>query len=206
MKNLILITLLLISAGVVFGQEFGKLKRGFHMRDGIITDSASTIMIPVDGQRLSSGKLTDQNYFCVNLVFYDFVADNSFKLFNQETYIAYLRYYQNYSGRDKRNPGIVKNWILYCVKNVDSNKDGKIDSDDPDILYSSDIHGKNLKQLTTEQESVASIHVYHDQGFALLTMQRDSDKDGSYKTDDKEYFHIKLDLATLSLGKKIESK
>lgn len=205
MKNLIMITLLLISAGAIFGQD--KFKRSISLRNGVLTDSVSTLMIPMDVHELASSKSVDVNYSCANLIFYNFKKDSSFKLFDQSTCImSYQTYQFDLTHREKINPNILRNWILYRVKNVDYDKNGKIDSGDPDILYCSDIFGGNLKQLTTQQENVVSIEIYHEQKFALITLQEDMNGDGNYDKDDRQYSYVKLDLATLSLGKRIESK
>jgi hypothetical protein len=206
MKNFMVITLLLATAGVSFGQE-SKWKRSIYLREPILTDSASMLMIPVDSEEFLTSKSGDVNYFCANLIFYNFKTDNSFRLFDRSTYILSCRTYRDYTPpRELMSKSVLKNWILYRVKNVDYTKNGKIDSDDPEILYSSNTHGENLKQLTTERENVVSIEVYHEQTFALITLQRDSNKDGKYDKDDKDHYYVKLDLNTLTLGKKIEEK
>lgn len=197
--------LLLLWAGVSVGQEL-KFKRNISLRNAVLTDSASTLMIPVDLHELASSKSVDVNYTCANLIFYNFNTDSSFKLFEQNTCIMFYQTYDfDFTLREIRNRNILRNWILYRVKNVDSDKNGKIDSGDPDILYCSDIHGGNLRQLTTAQENVVSIEVYHEQSFALITLQADMNQDGNYDKDDRQYSYVKLDLATLTLGKKIES-
>lgn len=210
MKNLMLVTLLLVTAGAVFGQDEFKSKISFYLEGPIITDSASTLMIPVayDGGLFSSNKLAAWGAYYANLIFYDFKSDSSFRLFDRDTYIMNFKtyYFDKASYRTHLNERISKDWILYRVKNNDHNKSGKIDQQDPDILYVSDVHGKNLRQLTTPNENVVSIDIYHDQNFALIKLQKDSNKDGSYKTEDKEYCYVRLDLATLKLGQRIEVK
>lgn len=206
MRKLIVITLLLATAGVSVAQELEKMKRGISIKNGILTDSSSTLMLPVDVRELASSKTVDVNYFCANLIFYNFRDDSSSKLFDRSVCImTYRTYPYNLSYKDSQNPNISKNWILYRVKNVDYDNNGKIDSGDPDILYSSDVHGRNLKKLTTEQEHVVSIDVYHAQNFALITLQYDVNQDGNYDKDDRVYSYVKLDLTTLTLGRRIES-
>lgn len=210
MKNLMLITLLLATAGVSFGQEEFKSKISFYLDGPIITDSASTLMIPIgyEAGMFSSNKLAVWGSYYANLVFYNFKTDSSFRLFDRDTYIMNFKtYYYGKSGyRTHLNERISKNWILYRVKNIDHNRNGKIDQHDPDLLYVSDIHGKNLQRLTGQDVNVVSIDIYYDQNFALIKLQKDSNKDGSYKSEDKDYCYVRLDLATLKLGQRIEVK
>jgi len=209
-KSLAIVKLLLITAGAAFGQDEFKSKIGFYFNGPIITDSASTIMIPIayDAGFFSSNKMVAWGAYYANLVFYDFKTDSSFRLFDKDTYIMNFKtyYYGKVSFGTRLNVRMSKNWILYRVKNVDYNKSGKIDQHDPDILYVSDVHGKNLQKLTGPYENVVSIDVYHDQNFALIKLQRDSDGDRSYKSSDKDYCYVRLDLETLTLGKRIELK
>lgn len=202
----LMMMLLLITAGVSFGQDI-KFKRAINFRRGILTDSASTLMIPVDVHELASSKSVDVNYSCANMIFYNFLKDSNFKLFDQNVCIMqYLTYQVDLTWRELANSKVLRNWILYRVKNNDYDKNGKIDSSDPDVLFCSNAYGENLKQLTTQQENVVAVDVYHEQGFALITLQQDTNQDHNYDKDDREYSYVKLDLATLTLGKRIESK
>lgn len=204
-KSLIMLTLLLNSAGV-FGQEL-KFKRAINFRNGILTDSSSILMIPVDSHEFASDKSIDVDYAHANMIFYNFKKDSSKTLFDHNTCIMQYRTYQfDLTWRELSNRNVLRNWILYRVKNEDYDKNGKIDSGDPDILYASNAQGENLKQLTTKNENVVSIDVYHEQGFALVTLQLDTNQDNNYDKNDREYSYVKLDLTTLTLGKKIVAK
>ncbi|SDD40367.1 hypothetical protein SAMN05216323_11741 [Williamwhitmania taraxaci] len=77
-------------------------------------------------------------------------------------------------------------------------------SDSSDILYVSDKKGNGLKPITSNYENAISIDIYDKQGFALIKLQRDLDKDNDFESDDKDYYYIRLDLNTITLGNKIE--
>ena len=110
-----------------------------------------------------------------------------------------------YDNKEPLNKNITSKHILYLVSNVDHNKNGKIDSNDPSILYVSNTKGKELKALTTENENVIDIELYEKQNFALIKIQIDSSNDNEFNWKDTFYFK-KLDLTTLTFGDKIESK
>lgn len=191
-----------------FGQKSSKI--AYYFGDPIVVDSSSTVIIPTryNTDFLSSNKIALWGDFYANIIFYNFITDNHKKLFDKDTYIVgFSNHYYSYRYDTKQqNNNFTSQWLFYRVKNVDHNKSGRIDNNDPAILYVSDIHGDNLKALTTENESVVSIDIFEKQNFALLKIQRDLDNDGDFETEDKDFYFVKLDLTTLTFGNKIETK
>lgn len=183
-----------------------------YLDNPIVVDSASSLIIPVryDASIFSSNKLAAWGNYYANLVFYNILTDSSKRLFKKDTYIMDFRtplYSYKYASFGYERPrNNTTKWILIRVKNVDHNRNGRMDNDDPDILYVADIHGNNLKCLSTENESVASIQVFEKQNFALIKFQRDKDNNKKYEYSDDDYFYVKLDLTTLTLGQRIEVK
>lgn len=186
-----------------FGQSGKNMK---YFADPLIADSLSSIVIPVqyDINLLNSSKLFYGNYYS-NIIFYDFKKDSSKRLFNTDTFIKGFDSYYNYD-KKYRLDNMSSKWIFYFVKSFDYSKNGKIDSDDPYILFASDKSGNGLQSITPTDENAVSINIYDKQGFALIKMQRDLDKDGDFESDDKDYYYIRLDLNTLITGNKIEFK
>lgn len=203
-KKLLGLILILIPI-VGFGQSSGKLQMNFA--DPIITDSLSTLIIPItyDSNILNSSKISYYDNYA-NIIFYDFKNDSYKKLFNEDTFIKEFVNRYNYYDNSRNNNGdyISQKWILYLVKNKDYNRNGKIDNNDPYILYVSDRYGNGLKSITPENENAVSLKILDKQGFALIKMQRDIDNDNDFESDDKDYYYIRLDLNTLALGNKIE--
>ena len=186
-----------------FGQSSKTLN---YFANPLIADSLSSIVIPVqyDVNLLNSSKLSYGEYYA-NIIFYDFVKDSSKRLFNNDTFIKGFDSYYNYNKKYSLD-NMSSKWIFYFVKSFDYSKNGKIDSDDPYFLYVSDKNGNGLKSITPTNENAVSINIYDKQGFALIKMQRDFDKDNDFESDDKDYYYIRLDLNTLILGNKIEIK
>ena len=175
------------------GQSF---KSALYFDDPIVIDSASTVIIPT---KYSSdwSKFGSDEY--ANIIFYNFKNDTYKRLFEQDTYI--LPYDKK---RDKEQKIHSSKYLLLRVKNVDHDKNGKIDDGDPAILYACDLKGENLKALTTENENVLEFTIFDKQNFALIKIQRDLNGDRNFKGDDKDYYYVKLDLNSLSMGSKIE--
>jgi len=192
-----------------FGQKSDKLPRFFA--DPIIADSLSTLMIPTryNADLLSSSKIALWNDYYANIIFYDLIADSSKRLFKDDTFIKGFTNDHNSYNRYQRtnNPeNICSKWIFYFVKPADFDKSGRVDNNDPSILFVSDKYGNRLTSITPTNENAVSIDVFDKHGFALIKMQRDSDKDNDFESDDKDFYYIRLDLNTLTLGNKIEMK
>jgi hypothetical protein len=174
----------------------------------IVTDSASTIMIPVNynvNPFSSNNKLALSRNIHANIVFYDFVKDSVRKLFERNTYIESIENQYEYDFKilsHQRNT--IGKYLFYKVYNSDYDKNGRIDYTDPAILFISDNHGKHLKAISPENENVVLVRVFEKQNFLLLKMQRDVDHDRDFKNSDDDYYYVKFDINTLTLGHKIE--
>ena len=205
MKKITFLALFLFQSIASFSQGS---KYGDVFSDPIMIDSNSTILIPTryNSDFLASSKMTFWGDFYANILFYDFTTDTYTKLFEKDTYIFGFQSYNYRTYQPTEIKNVTSDLILYRVKSVDYNGNGKIDYNDPAIVYVSDLKGKNLKALTTSSENAVEINLYKDQNFALIKMQRDLDGDKEFKSEDKSYYFIKLDLATLTFGNKIEVK
>lgn len=205
-KRLLLCSFFTLTVFYAVGQKSSKTAQSFD--DPIVVDSSSTIIIPTRYNEyfLSSNKISLWGNFYANIIFYDFRTDSYKKLFENDTYIMGFNTTNYYYDRRPKNQNLTSKTILYKVKNVDHNKSGRIGNNDPAILYISDIHGNNLKALTTENENVVGIDLFEKQNFALIKIQRDLDNDGDFEAEDEDFYFIKLDLTTLAFGNKIETK
>lgn len=204
MKKIIFQALFLFQAIASFSQS----KYGDQFSDPIMIDSNSTVLIPTryNSDFLASSKMTFWGDFYANILFYDFTTDTYTKLFEKDTYIFGFQSYNYRTEQSNEIKNVTSDLILYRVKSMDYNGNGKIDNNDPAIVYVSDLKGKNLKALTTSSENAVEINLYKDQNFALIKMQRDLDGDKDFEIEDKSYYYIKLDLKTLTFGNKIEVK
>lgn len=172
-----------------------------------ITDSGSTIMLPIryDDNFLSSTSLKFSGNMYANIIYYNYKTDSSYKLFPKNTFVSLYDFGHIYYDFKINEPQKKSSkYLFYKVANVDYNKNKKIDGDDPIILYVSDLDGKNLKRLTPENENVVSVELFEKLNFALVKLQVDSNNDGKFDFRDKVFYYIKLDLNTLTFGKKIE--
>lgn len=205
-KFLLFLVITSLSAISVKGQGS---KGQNYLSNPIFVDSASTIIIPIkiESSMFSSAKLNLTDHYS-NIIFYDLQSDSSKLLFKNDTYIRGYEseYRNNNTGRKERLGNESTQWLFYFVKSNDYNKNSKIDTDDPYILYVSDKKGNDLKSLTVNNENAVAIFIYDKQGYALIKMQRDLDKDADFDSDDTDYYYQRIDLNNLTLGNKIEIK
>ncbi len=207
MKNALFSIVLLLVSTAGFGQKNDKDIRYFD--EPIVTDSLSTLMIPIryNASFFSSNKLAYWNDYYANVLFYNFKSNITKKLFQEETFIKIPTDNSNkfYAERNTKKLSTDK-WIFFFVKNIDSDKNGKINNDDPTILYVSDKQGNDLKPVTPDNESVISLDTFEKQGFILVKMQRDLNKNNKFEDDDKDFYFLRFDLTTLKAVDKIEIK
>lgn len=203
----IILSIFILTTHLIFAQGSSNVTKEFG--SPILSDSTSTFIIPMryDAGLFTSNKLTLWGDFYSNVIFYNFKTDSSKKLFEKDTYIVSLNNinYSYYTGRTT-SKSLTDHFVFYKVMNIDRNKNDKIDNEDPAMLYVTDIHGNNLKSLTSENENVVDFEIFEKQNIVLVKMQRDFNNDGNFNSKDKDYYYIKLDLKTLAWGKKIELK
>jgi hypothetical protein len=207
MKNKLFAIILILISLPIFAQKSDKLPRYFA--DPILVDSLSTLMIPTryNADLLSSSKIALWNDYYANIIFYDFRTDSSKRLFEKDTFIkGFSNHSNSYYGSEQDNKlkNTCSKWIFYFVKTTDYDNSGRVDNQDPTILFVSDKYGNGLKAITPSNENVVSMDVLDKQGIALIKMQRDVDHDNDFESDDKDFYYIRLDLDTLALGHKIE--
>jgi hypothetical protein len=77
----------------------------------------------------------------------------------------------------------------------------------PKVIYACDKKGNNFKKITSENENCVGIDFYEKQGFILLKLQKDVNKDGCFNDkEDVVYYYKRLNVKDLSIGKDIEYK
>lgn len=206
MKQRFIVLVLATVPAFLFAQS-NKIPRYFG--NPVVLDSTSSILmicIYYNSERLSTNKLALWNDYCANIVFYNFKTDSSRQLFPSDTFIKRIEndYADPYTIAANSFLYVSPDWIFYLVKPVDYDNNRKVDGTDPSVLYVSDKTGHHLKALTPPNENAVSIALYDKQGFAFVKMQRDSDRDKDFESNDKDFYYFRLDLHTLAAGNKIE--
>lgn len=204
-KNFTLSVALMFMISAAICQRNEKASRYFV--DPVLTDSSSTIFFPVryNDEFLTGNKIAFWGYYYANVVVYDIKADTYRKLFDTDTFIEAFNYGSNAGYvHGARAKNITAKWVFLMVKSKDHNNSGRIDENDPSILYAATRKGEGLRQLTDEAENVVALDIYEAHGYGIVKIQRDSNKDRSFKNADKDYYFRKINLSDLTLGKPIE--
>jgi hypothetical protein len=200
-RKLILISIGIIgSLNITFSQPKTSTR---YFGQPIWTDSTSTIFFPTryNEDLLSTNKVAFWGDYYANFVVYNFKTDMYCKLFPSDTYI---QSFYNYSSVTIARPkNIISGWVFFLVKKDDRNDNGRIDVNDPSVLFVSNTKGENLKPLTDPDEDVVAIDFFEKAGFALIKVER-SVAQVKFSKNNVEAYYRKVDLKDLSVGKAIE--
>lgn len=205
MKNNLLCWIFILMPSLLFAQ--GKATP-IYFGNAIAVDS-TLVLIPVryENEMSYDNKAAFWQDLYANIIIYNPKNDTHKYVFEKNTFISFSRQgYSRYGEKILPPSEVTPNGILYLVKNEDADKNGRIDVNDPYILYVSDRQGNNLRALTDKSENVEQMIMTEKQNFAMLKIQRDTNKDGNFRASDNDFYYVKLDLKTFTFGKKIEIK
>ena len=92
--------------------------------------------------------------------------------------------------------------IYYTITVSDYNKDGNLDSKDPQYLFMSDNEGRNLKQISPNNMNVESWSIIEKTGKLLIQAKKDTDGDKLFGNKDEIIPYV-FDLKTAKSIKEI---
>jgi len=133
-----------------------------------------------------------------NIIFFNKKTDSTHLLMKEPAIITqfYFPYYnEEYKGE--------KYWfLLFGVKDHDSNTDGYINSDDAETIYITDLSGNNRTQITPDNTQLIDWFIDEESNNILMKIREDSNKDGKFTFhDDIEI--IKTPIINPSVGVQI---
>jgi hypothetical protein len=83
-----------------------------------------------------------------------------------------------------------KQFLVYVLEDMDSNKDGKLDSNDIRDLYISDISGENFTKLSKDFQELIDWNVIDSQNKLYFRTIEDINKNGAFDKDDKVHYQF----------------
>ncbi len=139
---------------------------------------------------------TNENEFDIrNIVFYDLEAGNSYPLMSDTAHILSFALHKEFENK----------LIFYRVVKNDINKDSVYNASDPVMLFVSDLNGRNLTQVTPENEQFVDYFYYEKTQTILVKTVIDGNKDGSFTAGDETNFR-EMKIKTPTIGREIFTK
>jgi hypothetical protein len=128
-----------------------------------------------------------------NLKFQEVGSDSLKVLTDKPMMIERVTYLKTLADKTK------KQLLVYVLEDMDSNKDGKLDSSDIKNLYISSINGTNFEKLSAEFQELIDWSLLESQNRLYFRTIEDTNKNGAFDKDDKVHYHY-VDL----LGKELK--
>ncbi len=119
-----------------------------------------------------------------NFKFQQIGSDSLTVLTNKSVLIERATYLKAFSDKSK------KQLLVYVLEDLDSNKDGKLDSDDIKNLYISDINGKSFTKLSAEFQELIDWNIIESQNRLYFRTIEDINKNGAFDKEDKVHYHF----------------
>jgi len=111
-------------------------------------------------------------------------TDSITNLTDKNVIIERITYLKNFADKTK------KQLLVYVLEDLDSNKDGKLNSGDIKNLYISDINGKNFTKLSAEYQELIDWNTIESQNRLYFRTIEDINKNGAFDKDDKMHYHF----------------
>jgi hypothetical protein len=122
-----------------------------------------------------------------NLKFQSVDSDSLHVLTNKPMMIERVTYLKTIADKTR------KQFLVYVLEDMDSNKDDKLDSNDIRNLYMSDILGNNFTKLSAEFQELIDWNLIESQNRIYFRTIEDINKNGAFDKDDKVHYHF-IDL------------
>ena len=122
-----------------------------------------------------------------NIKFQEIGKDTIISLTDKQILIETATYLKTIADKFK------KHFIIYTLSDADTNKDGKVDSNDIKSLYMSTINGSNFTKLSQEFQELIDWNVLDAQNRIYFRTIEDINKNGAFDKDDKVHYQY-LDL------------
>lgn len=190
----------------------------FDYESPIIIDSSNQLMIPISTELLERRiNYSKSEYYSNdfprywNILFYNRKTGNNRLLTEDKIRISSI--YANKFQYEEEGK-VIRKKILYQLGYVDFNKDGKLDENDPEYLFSSDINGENLMRVSPLNEDLQYFEVIPNSNQIMMRTLRDANQDLDFDREDEsiwykaELIHEKWQINEIidSIGrKKIEN-
>lgn len=145
-----------------------------------------------DSFRVSNYAEYEITGYLSNLKFQQVGSDSLTVLTDKPMMIERVTYLKTFAEKSK------KQFLVYVLEDMDSNKDGKLDSNDIKNLYISDINGADFTKLSVDFQELIDWSLIESQNRLYFRTIEDTNKNGAFDKDDKTHYHF-IDLIAKEL-------
>ncbi len=118
-----------------------------------------------------------------NIKFQEIGQDSLKTLTDKNISIERITYLKNFADKTK------KQLLVYVLEDIDSNKDGKVDSNDIKDLYLSKSNGDNFIKLSPDFQELIDWNFIESQNKLYFRTIEDINKNGAFDKEDKIHYH-----------------
>ncbi|MCY2686006.1 hypothetical protein [Salinimicrobium sp. TH3] len=194
-----------VPGGAPQEKEFEEIKAVAHLPVHI--DSTKYLLHPIGelGEErsgyFSSGSSAGNNVFqssdvlrgrMTNLKFQQLNSEELVPLTNEQVVIYSVQFLRSIF----ENTG--KQFLLYEMRDRDTNGDENLSEKDASSLYISNINGENFRKLTPEGEHLLQLTVVDEMNRLYFRTREDSNGDGQFDNNDRQHVYY-VDLAPAAL-------
>jgi hypothetical protein len=128
------------------------------------------------------------NFDITNILFYDLASGKSYPLVRDTFHILSFALHKEFA----------KPRIFFRIVKTDINQDSLFNDKDPVMLYASDLDGKNLIQMTPDNEHFNDYFYYANTQKILVKTSLDANKDSTFNVlDEINFREVQLNAPTL---------
>lgn len=137
-----------------------------------------------DSFMVSNSSENEITGFLSNFKFQEIGSDSLKVLTDKPILIERVTYLKSFSDKTK------KQYLVYVLEDMDSNKDGKLDTNDIRNLYISEINGTNFTKLSNDFHELIDWNVIESQNRLYFRTIEDINKNGAFDKDDKVHYQF----------------
>lgn len=168
----------------------------FDYESPIILDSTNQVLIPISTELINTQNRYSKDGYSKdiprywNILFYNRRTGENRLLTEDKIRISDI-YTNNQNDEEYYGNGSneMSDKILYQIGDVDFNKDGQLNSDDPEALFSSEIDGTNLQQISPMNEDLIYFEGIPNSKQILIRTRRDINQDLVFNRKDKSIWY-----------------
>lgn len=118
-----------------------------------------------------------------NLKFQEVGQDSIYALTDKQVLIETATYLKTFADRSKQQ------FLVYSLADMDTNKDGKLDSGDIKSLYISTISGQKFTKLSPEFQELIDWKIIESKNLLYFRTIEDTNKNGEFDAEDNMQYH-----------------